>query len=144
MRPAATEWSNGSSKRQSRDSAGPSFGLPAFPAEQRLRRHEQNDQRLQHLDEILRDLVGENVDEKAATSERAKEQRTEQHTCGMITAEQRHGNPGEPILRRKALIVTIAIAENFIHRNHSGQRSRNRHSDDNLLADRDAAVLRRK
>ena len=62
----------------------------------------------------------------------------------MIASQQRHGDPHEAVIRREAVIVTMAIAEHFINADHSGEPAGNCHCQNDLLANRDAAVFRRR
>src|SRR6266851_1717053 len=59
----------------------------------------------------------------------------------MIAAQQGHGDTGKAVVGRKAIIVAIAIAEHFIDADHPSEGTGNRHSNDDLFANRDAAIL---
>ena len=92
-------------------------------------------------DEILRDVLGKDVDEQTAARQRAEKQRREKHAHRMISPKQRDGDPGKAVLRREALIIPIPIAKHFIDRDHSRQTAGNRHRENDLLLDGDAAIF---
>src|SRR5436305_1281009 len=52
----------------------PSPAAEPAAAEDLLGRHEEDDHRLEHLDEVLRDVLGEDVDEEPAPLEGAEEE----------------------------------------------------------------------
>src|SRR6267142_3633028 len=59
----------------------------------------------------------------------------------MVATEERYCNTGEPVVIRKPIVVTIAIAKNFIDAYHSCQGAGDGHRHDDLLANRDATIL---
>src|SRR5262245_27738158 len=65
------------------------------PAEHRFRGDEENDRRLQNLDDVLGDVPGERVDRNPAAREHGKEQSREHDAGGVIPSQQRHCDPCE-------------------------------------------------
>ena len=61
----------------------------------------------------------------------------------MIATKQSNGDSGEAILRRKALVISIPIAEHFVDCNHTGQSAGYGHREHNLFFNRDAAIFGR-
>src|SRR5262245_19270008 len=66
-------------------------------AKQSLHGHEQNDDRLQHENQILRHFDSEDVDEQPAAIEPPDQQGGERDAGGMIAPEQRHRDAGEAV-----------------------------------------------
>src|SRR5215204_4647439 len=64
-----------------------------------FRRDEQDNRRLQNLDDVLCDVLREGIDGDAATREHREQQRREDDPDGMIAAKERDRNP------RKAIAV---------------------------------------
>ena len=84
------------------------------------------------------------VHRNAATLQHRKQQRRDDDADWMIAAQERDGDSGEAIVVRKAIVVTITIAHHFVYPNHARQRAGDGHGDDDLLANRDAAILSRR
>src|SRR5262245_60855076 len=61
-------------------------------------RHKKNDDALQDLNNILRDVFGETVDVDTAVLQNREEQRRKNHADGMIPSEQGHSDTGEAII----------------------------------------------
>ena len=76
----------------------PPPGLPDAEDEQ-LRSDEEDDEALDHLRQVVRELgrenVGIEVPRRSARPQCGKEQRREEDADSGVTAEQRHGNPKE-------------------------------------------------
>src|SRR5689334_4751389 len=95
------------------------------PFEKRFSRNEENDDSLQHLHDVFRDVLGKAVDVNAAVLQHREQQRRENHADRMIPAEQRHGNAGETVIVGKPVVVTIAITHHFVDGHHARQSAGN-------------------
>src|SRR5215207_5060905 len=76
--------------------------------------------------------------------ERSKQQRSKDHTDRMITAEQCDSDSSESVVIRKAVVVTMTMTEHFVDSYHARERARHCHRENDLFANRDAAVFCRK
>src|SRR5947207_15989269 len=59
----------------------------------------------------------------------------------MISAQQGHSDAGETVVGRKTVVITITIAKHLVNPNHPGERTRDRHGNNNLFANRNAAIF---
>src|ERR1051325_386264 len=113
------------------------------PFEERLSGDEENDDSLQYLHNVLSNVFGKTVNVDTAMLQHGEQQRRENHADRMIATEQCDCDARESVVVREAVVITIAITEHFVDRNHAGEAAGDRHREHDLFADRDAAVLSR-
>src|SRR5689334_16786933 len=113
------------------------------PFEESFGSNEENDDALEHLHNVLRDMLRKTIDVDAAVLQRGKQQGRENHTDWMISTEQCHGDTGEAVVVREAIVISITIAHHFIDADHTRECARHCHGENDLFANRDAAVLSR-
>src|SRR5947209_6431897 len=89
-------------------------------------------------------MLGKSVNRHPAPLQHSKEYRSYKHARRMIAPQECDCDSSEAIVIREAVVISIPIAEHFIDSNHAGESPRNRHRQNNLLANRDAAVFRRR
>src|SRR5687767_15119600 len=78
------------SSTMGRNRPGPAAKPGERIAEHRLARDEENDDGLQNLHDVFRDVLRERVHRNAAAREHRKEERRKHDTHRMVAAEQRH------------------------------------------------------
>src|SRR5580765_6928851 len=78
---------------------------PQTPAEHGFHCYQEDNHSLQNLNQILRHVLGEDVHEETAANQSSKENRGQNYSDRMITAEQRHRNACKPVPRREVMIV---------------------------------------
>src|SRR5690349_21177182 len=114
------------------------------PFEERLSSDKQNDDSLQHLHDVFRDVLGKTVDVDPAMLEHGKQQRGEYDADRMIASEQSDGDSSEAVVIGEAVVVTIAITHDFVDPHHARERTGHGHREHDLFANRNTAVLRRR
>src|SRR5436305_11969995 len=72
-------------------------------AEELLGRHEEDDHRLEHLHQVLRHVLGEDVDEKPAAEEGAEEKGGGEHPRRVVAPEEGNGDAREAVAGREAV-----------------------------------------
>src|SRR6266481_6533680 len=81
------------------------------------------------------------VDKDPAPQQHGKKDRGEKDTDRVVAAQKGYGDSDESVVCREAVVVTITVTEHFIDSDHAGQPTRNSHRQNNLFANRNAAVF---
>src|SRR5688500_3514386 len=73
----------------------------------RFRGDEQDDRRLQYLDDVLGDVPCERIHRNAPSSEHSEQQCSDDHPSGMVASEQGHRDACEPVAIGEPVVVAM-------------------------------------
>ena len=87
-------------------------------------------------------MFGKSVNENPSAQQNGEKQSGEENSERMISAQKRDGDSQKSDFAGKIVVIKITIAHYFADRDHSRQRTGNRHRDNNLFFRRDLTARR--